>query len=317
MITKKKSNSSQKYQPHTLLFLFVCLLSFGCKEQIKNNIDAEFQSYVDLFFIEAIERGYIEAGQEKPLDIQFAIQDELPTETTRGICSGLGGHEIRINRTYWDEMHSSERELLISHEIGHCLLSRSHLEDIINDCSCSTIMYPGVSGSSCVADLHSPIWRKYFYDELFNIDVAVATEISNNDFSNWTRLLKRTYVDSIPQDFELDEGVSYELNFTFKNSEMVNLVSDQFELNVNFDYLGILRFMLSRDDLQLRYGDDQFKFIDKPFTIRILLKDRFIYVFIDDILFHNFEFNDRSFKNIMLSTEMQNLESFNLYEIQP
>lgn len=47
-----------------------------------------------------------------------------------GVCYPYEGI-VEINPAYWNEAHSCEREALIFHELGHCILGRMHREGSI------------------------------------------------------------------------------------------------------------------------------------------------------------------------------------------
>jgi len=41
----------------------------------------------------------------------------------------LGANDIAIDREVWDRSNESSKEWLVYHELGHCVLDRSHRND--------------------------------------------------------------------------------------------------------------------------------------------------------------------------------------------
>lgn len=134
------------------------------EEQIqkKTSVDIEFQQYVHLF--------EIEQGVNVDIDIQFQ-KIELPTVGkcyyafyTEGPQKGQRVNlNIEIDPVFWEEANDTEREVLIFHELGHCVLNRDHVEDIIEPYELpKSIMYP-VIFDSAYSD-----HRNYYVNELKN-----------------------------------------------------------------------------------------------------------------------------------------------------
>jgi len=289
-------------------YLLMIFIAISCKER-DNNIDPVFQPYVDQFFAEGIERGIYTEEEFHPLVIQFFLEEDLPTETIRGRCSSYGDGDIEINKNFWDIMDESRREMVISHEIGHCLLERPHLETLFRDCNCSSMMYPGVTGSLCVAEIHSPMWRKYYYDELFEIENTTAASIIDVDYTDWTRELITNHQDSIPSDLSFNDGESYEYRFNFKDRSLVNITTDHFELNIDFDFSDFFRISLIRDGVELNYTDSDIKFSMEPFQFRIIVNEGIIHFYALDFLFHSIELEAHSLGNVELVEGLESLEN--------
>lgn len=63
-------------------------------------------------------------------EVLFSLSDEASLgHEVGGNCSSAGGNSkiITVNRSFWERASSADREALILHELGHCLLGRSHL----------------------------------------------------------------------------------------------------------------------------------------------------------------------------------------------
>jgi hypothetical protein len=88
-----------------------------------------FEHYVNLFQEQAADLG--QTIEVSDLVIRFK---HIPIEDKKvvlGICWRGGNHvpTIDIDPEHWKGMSMVERELLMFHEMGHCLLRRDHVED--------------------------------------------------------------------------------------------------------------------------------------------------------------------------------------------
>ncbi len=77
--------------------------------------------------------------------------------------------EIIIDRSFWNRSGSNFREMVVFHELGHCYLSRGHLDEALGTGICVSIMR---SGTCCCRDGYNPQTRSYYLDELFDINAA-------------------------------------------------------------------------------------------------------------------------------------------------
>lgn len=106
--------------------LLISLLLFGCgRERI---IDHELIIYTEVFKNDAKENN-VDVSEIDSIDIIF---DDLKDEKEEiiGVCD-LGDKRIRIKREFWSNSNRFERELLMLHELGHCVLNEDH-EDTIS-----------------------------------------------------------------------------------------------------------------------------------------------------------------------------------------
>lgn len=81
-----------------------------------------FDGYVKKFYQEMGNAGL--ENSRRDIAINF---DENPDMGAAGICFwSENPRRITVNKYYWDTMSDSERKFLIFHELGHCVLNRSH-----------------------------------------------------------------------------------------------------------------------------------------------------------------------------------------------
>ena len=74
----------------------------------------------------------------------------------------LSNPHIRINEAKWMYLGETQREILIFHELGHCVLNRLHRLDFGSDGNPASIMYPTV-----IAGIIYERNKEYYLRELF------------------------------------------------------------------------------------------------------------------------------------------------------
>lgn len=142
------------------------LLNSGCGSglaQKKHVIDPEFLQLVDLFELE----------QEVIVDIDIEFKKiDYPTV---GLCFysvGLDnkkhGLNIQIDPDFWNKSSNEQREELLFHELGHCILGRDHIETMLKYNTPKSVMYPYVFESAYKKH------REYYVNELKNPKVLLT-----------------------------------------------------------------------------------------------------------------------------------------------
>lgn len=144
-------------------YLLISLLSipffFACEPNEVLVIDSRLKPYFDRFEEEAISRG---------LSLDFSdIEGKLDD------LDGVGGQcvrnsalpdEVLIDIVFWTQASEADREFIVFHELGHCVLNRSHLDTKNADGTCLSIMHSGVSGCRFIYDEDN---REEYLEELF------------------------------------------------------------------------------------------------------------------------------------------------------
>ena len=145
------------------------LLLFGALGCVKDEltteqlyIDAALQSYFDNFQEEAALRGITVDYQAAQVE---GILTYLPNAIA-GQCVQTEGKpsQIRIDQTIWSRSSTSIKEFLVFHELGHCILDRSHDDTRNTDGTCASIMH---SGTTNCRNAYNATTRKAYLDELF------------------------------------------------------------------------------------------------------------------------------------------------------
>lgn len=148
---------SYRLLTYGLLTLFIAL---SCKNNKVDDYDRISGTGIDPAFNEYIadfaQYGKLYTGKnyENPrLDLGFGDLSSIPTSEPNtevvGVCYwSMLRPLIIVDNTFWLNADQFEREILLYHELGHCLLNRGHKEDMIeNEGRPESIMYPLVISS--------------------------------------------------------------------------------------------------------------------------------------------------------------------------
>lgn len=112
------------------------------KEHQPKIIETELQEYVDAFVAEA-------ASFDVQLDLSGidlgAYIQNIEDNGILGQCISYsdGSKEVIINERNWDRMDILEKEYVVFHELGHCVLNRSHDNSKNSNGICRSIMQGG------------------------------------------------------------------------------------------------------------------------------------------------------------------------------
>jgi len=132
------------------------------------NVAEELWDYFAQFEEEAAQRG--ESIDLRSLGLTATIE-ELHPEDVAGVCnySSRNPNHIGIDETFWNRAADNWREMVVFHELGHCVLARGHREDAFSNGLCVSIMRSGVEDCR---DAYRNSTRAYYLDELFNENVT-------------------------------------------------------------------------------------------------------------------------------------------------
>lgn len=137
--------------------LFMCLFLIGCASQFlkKPYQNPELMPLVNIVLNEGIKRGKHYSFDGIEIDYGKFNEDIV------GLCeTGINYKKITIDKIFWI-YNENNREQLIAHEIGHCLLELDHL-DIYKSGHPVSIMNSYIFDST-----HFYNNRKHYYDQLF------------------------------------------------------------------------------------------------------------------------------------------------------
>lgn len=144
------------------LLIYSLLSMAACGAPPPAHIDPAFQSYVNIFNAAAALRGkaYLRA-ENTGITIRWAIL--MPSYAA--VCHSGGIPVIEVDPNYWVKVNEWNRETLILHELGHCILNRGHnTVTPYKDRQFKSVMYP----VNIVGDYFAH--KAAYLDELFNVE---------------------------------------------------------------------------------------------------------------------------------------------------
>lgn len=145
------------------LILLLVLVTSACSVEEEIEQELQLMKLVDKFGKEGAKRGHVMSHAISAINIEFGniAGDNLLGECRR---QGSGRHKVIIDRTFWNKSNPLERECIVFHELGHCVLNREHLDDRDDNGECLSIMQ---SGQNLCIKSYTFEKRRHFLDELF------------------------------------------------------------------------------------------------------------------------------------------------------
>ncbi len=151
-----------------ILFLSSCQKDSFIAEPFDNRsndlVDNRLLAYFNKFETEANKRGL--AYDLSALEITGVIEN-IPEDNVAGTCQ-YGRHlaHVTVDINYWNNTSELNREMVVFHELGHCVLLRDHEEYSFQNGICASIMNSGTTNCSLAYNLSN---REYYLDELFEL----------------------------------------------------------------------------------------------------------------------------------------------------
>ena len=148
-----------------ILILLVMTGFWSCNkdENLTLKVDPKLQEYFDRFVVEG-------AARNVTVDYEASrISGYLKIITQPGVIGQCAHSETKpntviIDQIYWNTATDLEKEFVVFHELGHCVLNREHLDEADNQGNCVSIMTSGTAGCHINYTLDT---RKAMLDELF------------------------------------------------------------------------------------------------------------------------------------------------------
>ena len=138
---------------YSLIFLFLVTLN-ACAPASKTpsqlNIESQFQPYINNFKVVAAREGHPVTVDNLIVVLDYTMPGPASAQSSWVLATCTSGNTptIRVNPIFWNAGYStSDLEQLMFHELGHCVLGRSHDSSIVrvtdfNDTLPVTIMNP-------------------------------------------------------------------------------------------------------------------------------------------------------------------------------
>ncbi len=149
-----------------LLFLAIFISSiFSCaKDGLSSEVDTRLQPYFDSFVEEAALRDIAVDLTENRI---IARVTDIVGNSVAGSCANSQSDNsyISIDEAYWNAVDNLAREMVVFHELGHCILKRAHLESRDENGDCISLMESGLGNCNLNYTLET---RDKMLDELFS-----------------------------------------------------------------------------------------------------------------------------------------------------
>jgi hypothetical protein len=172
-----KPNHSIMNSKYVISLFSLSLLLSSCYEEIpffapKEPVPARFPDvdkalweHFEAFELEAASRGIVIDLASENL---IALFTDIPADNVAGQCSYSYNHprQVTIDIPFWNRSNQLSREMIVFHELGHCVLNLDHDERSFPSGLCRSIMR---SGSCCCRDAYNMQNRNYYLDELFGL----------------------------------------------------------------------------------------------------------------------------------------------------
>jgi len=146
------------------MFMLIYLISACTPDNdVSIVVDVQLEEYFESFNNEASAYGY---DVSKELSLINGYLEVLSGTTAAGQCKTYsdGRREIVIDSEYWQRADPLEREFILFHELGHCVLDRDHNDEHERGV-CLSIMESGSGGCRTNYSIET---RETYLDELFN-----------------------------------------------------------------------------------------------------------------------------------------------------
>lgn len=147
---------------YTLGCILSCVTFIACESEPIAEMDERLDPYVQSFLIEAEHRDLALQA-----DNLIGIISDL--EDASGQCAQGTAKTLRIDSEFWQGSTHLQREFLVFHELGHCLLDRRHLDTSNDDGTCTSIMH---SSNLVCTIAYTSETRKDYLDELFTVNTS-------------------------------------------------------------------------------------------------------------------------------------------------
>jgi hypothetical protein len=291
-----------------ILALILYIFSIGCQKEAVQNIPDELLSYVQTFFEEGNQRGLNLILKKTNIEIRFST-----LVGKNGACTPAK-HLIEIDSALWRKRSQADKEWLIYHELGHCILGRDHLLKTLPRGECQSVM-SNSEGLNCIINFKSKSWKQYYFDELFNNLSIIPnwyqdTIVSTNDT---VQFLKGGYSNFRQDSFvlkvdSLDATKNFALEVAFYDA-----VHTSRDLCLGFDDKFIhffktpdVNFAEIKNTKKYLYAGASNLVVDEKIILKIIKKDKYYIFMIGNHVIHVMDYEpiqEKVFKMLCFSTE--------------
>lgn len=149
------------------------------------SIEPDFEGYYLRFISEA-------EARQVTFEYEPSISFAKLAEGKSGKCTETfwGKKKVLIDPYQWRLLNENEKQFLIAHELGHCLLDREHDDSKLASGQCLSFMNTSSKENKiCTMDIYSSNWLTYYLDELFTKDEADIGKEMGNDLPEFDSLI--------------------------------------------------------------------------------------------------------------------------------
>lgn len=204
-----------------LLIFFLAAIAIGsCKKDAPAvyDVDPAFEDYVQRFITEGAARGVDINFDDTGLLVEFS--DQIVNNAS-GFCY-VDQYHVVIDKAEWNALTDDQKDFLMFHELGHCVLDRRHRNDQFGDDTWVSMMRgdPLAGNQERIPVAYHGFRIPYYLDELFvqssptpswanvSFNINDVTESDKTTFAEkfeTPRLIES--ISGISNDFEIDVDI--------------------------------------------------------------------------------------------------------------
>jgi hypothetical protein len=136
------------------------------------------EPYVSKFVADALIQGVDVLSDMKNPKLEIRIESlDAWGSTTIGLCETAGNlRRVTFDPDFWNQVSETQRELLVHHELGHCVLYRAHTTAKLTSGAVASLMYPIIMSSSTYTSNYD-----YYQKELFTTSALSSSGFGNGE----------------------------------------------------------------------------------------------------------------------------------------
>jgi hypothetical protein len=178
------SSNNRTEMPQRLLSILLLLFTvlFSCEKVepvFEYKIEPSLEVFVNRFYQEAELRGIILQKTNLIVEALDVLEEDRCGQCQRPKNKREGQRTVKISkaRACWSMSSEQNREALVFHELGHCLLNREHKDDLFPSGAPKSIMTTVLNGpyQPCeyvfgedATGCNKTVRRTYYLNELFD-----------------------------------------------------------------------------------------------------------------------------------------------------
>ncbi len=283
-----------------LIIVFACTALLSCREEVYiYDVQPEFQPYLNDFLNEGQARGKSFDLSERDFILIFKPSGE-PSTSAAGECNVVPGDSIIIDQGWWNSFDPSQKEVLIYHELGHCVLGRHHDDSKLRTNECKSLMTAIIGGNNCSMNIYSEIWRTFYLDELFGISdepewLHKLEGFNDHDFS-YDTIIEISYNPILSYESPpINLADNFEIEYTFHKGWEFQIVLSQPFINDIFSAMSgtsAVRIYENEKTFHQNFMISEFAgwedSLELKRTIRVV--DGIVYFYLNEVLMHSMEY---------------------------